>query len=120
MTDNAGRQALLPGVTQDRAKSVNATQTRNHRPLVPQKGIPIGENWRVGADAYNVTLFKRVKSRTGKADRWETVGYYSTLGSALVGLVHQGIRDTELESIQAVQDKIAELEHDILKMAAGK
>lgn len=118
-TPNATRQGLLPGVTADSRKSVNATKRPRQASVVPQKGITIGANWRVSSDSMNVILSRRVKTKSGK-EAWETVGYFSTLGHALVGLVRQGVRDTQLESIQAVQDRIAQLEHDILKMAAGK
>jgi hypothetical protein len=100
------RQLTMPDVAKDRGKSVTMPQTRSHAPQIGQTGITI--------------LHRRVKSKTGKADHWEVHGYHSTLGSALVGLVRQGIRDTELADIQSVQDKIAQLEHDILKMAAGR
>jgi hypothetical protein len=96
----------------------NAPQTRSHTPQIGQTGITIGEHWKVAADPFNVIVYRRIKSRTGKADRWETFGYYGTIGQALVGLARQSVRDTELASIQAVQDRIAQLEHDILKMAA--
>lgn len=130
MTTEIARQTTIPGMALDRRRprvgqksshtATNAPQTRSYTPLVPQKGLPVGDSWKVGADACNVILFRKVKSRIGKADRWETFGYYSTLGNALVAMVRQGIRDTELASIQEVQDKIAKLEHDILRMAAGR
>lgn len=118
-TQNATRQGLLPGVVTDSRKSVSMPPKRLHNGLGPQKGITIGRDWKVTADEYNVTLYKRRHSKGGK-ESWGLQGYYSTLGNALVGLVRQGVRDTELASIQAVQDKIAQLEQDILKMAAGK
>jgi predicted phage tail protein len=114
------RQLTMPDVAKDRGKSVTMPQTRSHAPQIGQTGITIGREWKVSADQLNVILHRRVKSKTGKADHWEVHGYHSTLGSALVGLVRQGIRDTELADIQSVQDKIAQLEHDILKMAAGR
>ena len=130
MTTEIARQTTIPGMAPDRRRrrvgqksghtTTNAPQTRSYTPLVPQKGLPVGASWKVGADACNVILFRKVKTTTGKADRWETFGYYSTLGNALIALVRQGIRDTELVGIHAVVDKIAQLEHDILRMAAGR
>ena len=130
MTTEIARQTTIPGMALDRPKSkarqnssdaaIDACQTRSHTPLVPQKGLTVGDTWKVGSDAYNVILFRKVKSRTCKPYRWETFGYYSTLGNVLVALVRQGIRDTELANIQVVQDKIAQLEHEILGMAAGR
>jgi hypothetical protein len=116
---NAPRQGKLPGIGKDSIKSVSVAPKRLHNVLIPQNGIPVGKEWKVGADEHNVILYRKRKSKSGK-DTWGTFGYYSTLGNALIGLVRQGVRDTELASIQAVQDKIAELEHDILKMAAGR
>jgi hypothetical protein len=111
---NAPRQGKLPGIVKDRVMSVNATKTT---PYHLGEGILIGTEWKVTADRFNVILWRK----EGKTKpRWRAEGYYSTIGNALIGLVRQGVRDTELASIQAVQDKIAELEHDILKMAAGR
>jgi len=130
MTTEIAKQQTMPGmalgrprpkmVQNSRIPGSDASQTRSHTALVPQEGLPVGDSWKVGADAYNVILFRKIKSRTGKADRWETFGYYSTIGNALIALARQGIRDTELVGIQAVDDKIAQLEHDILRMAAGR
>jgi hypothetical protein len=91
----------------------------SHSVQMAGKGISVGQSWRIIADEMNVTLYKRAKTKSG-GERWQTFGYYSTLGHALIGLVRQGVRDTELVSIRAVQDKIAQLEQDILKMAAGR
>lgn len=116
---NAARQAFIPGMAKDMAKSVKSQQRPRQGAPVPQKGITVGQNWKVSSDSMNVILSRRVRTESGK-EEWETIGYYSTLGNALVGLVRQGLRDTEMASIEAVQDKIAELEHDILKLAAGR
>jgi hypothetical protein len=113
------RQLKLSGIPKDRAVAVKQPPSPHQAFPVPQKGIWIGQNWKVGADPYNVVLYRRVKSKSGK-EVWETYGYYSTLGNVLIGLIRQGVRDTELKDIQAVQDKIAQLEQAILKMAARK
>ncbi len=118
-TPNSGRQPFLPDMGVDKRKSVTGQQRPHQAAVVPQKGITVGQDWKVGADSMNVILSRRVKTKSGK-EQWETVGYFSTIGNALIGLVRQGVRDTELASLQAVQDKIAQLEQDILKMAAGK
>jgi hypothetical protein len=96
-----------------------AIQTRSHAPQTGPKGIAIGHDWRVGADPFNVILYRRVRSKGGIKERWAIEGYYSTPGNALVALVHAGVRETELHDLQSVQDKIAELERNIMKKAAG-
>jgi hypothetical protein len=108
------RQLKLSGIVKDRAMDVTQPQTT---PYHLGEGILIGSNWKITSDRYNVILWRK----EGKTKlRWRAEGFYSTLGNALVGLVRQSIRDTELSSIQAVQDKIAQLEQDILRMAAGR
>lgn len=114
------RQAIIPGMAKDTRKSVSVPSATSCHATVPQTGILINANWKVSADSMNIILYRRDKeSKTGK-ERWRAEGFYSTLGSALVGLVRQGIRDTELSSIRAVNQKIEELERDILKMAARR
>ena len=119
MMIHAERQPFLEGLVNTKTKSVTMPPATSGRVRLPQNGIPIGSEWKLGADSMNIILYRKdPRSKTG--ERWRAEGYYSTIGNALVGLVRQGVRDTELESLQAVQDKIAELEHDILKMAAGR
>jgi hypothetical protein len=86
---------------------------------LPHKGLAVGTDWRLTSDPYNVILSRRVKTKSGR-EQWETFGYYSTVGNALIGLVRQGVRDTELASVHVVLDRIAELEAQILKMSAGQ
>jgi hypothetical protein len=75
-------------------------------------GVLVGCDWKITTDRFNIILWRK----EGKTKpRWRTEGYYSTLGSALIGLLRQGVRDTELTCIQAVQDRVTQLEHDILK-----
>jgi hypothetical protein len=120
-----GMTKLLEGVESARRASTtprggNAIQTRSHAPQTNPKGMATGHDWRIGADPSNVILYRRVRSKGGIKERWVIEGYYSTVGNALVALVRAGVRETELRDLQSVQDKIARLEHDILKMAAGK
>jgi hypothetical protein len=113
------RQPFIPGMAKDKAKSVSVPSRPSHAPQMAGRGISVGRDWKIIADEMNVIVYKRAKTKSG-GERWETFGYFFTLGNALVGLVRQGIRDTQLENIKAVQDQIARLEHDILKMAAGR
>jgi hypothetical protein len=73
---------------------------------------------KIGVDPYNVILYRRAKTKSGK-EQWETFGYYSTLGNALVRLIRQGIRDAEFKDIRSTQNKIEQLEHDIFRMVEG-
>lgn len=73
----------------------------------------IGKNWKIEADSLNITLFKRhtVKAKPDKPAHkvWKIEGYYSTIKNALVGLVNQGVRDTELVDLETISHKQDEL-----------
>jgi hypothetical protein len=108
------RQGLLPGVVKDRAKSVSVPPAAPYR---LGEGILIGCDWKLTSDKYNVILWRQ----EGKTKpRWRAQGFYSTIGNALIGLVSQGVRDSDLTDLRAVQAKIDELRADILRMAAGR
>ena len=82
----------------------------------PLKGLVIGQNWRVGADTLNIILYRRqVNKKTGK-EYWRAHSFYATVANALVGLVNQAVRDTELADLKTVCDKIDQLHTDILKV----
>jgi hypothetical protein len=108
------RQLILSGIPKDKTKCVKQPQTTLYH---LGEGVPIGPDWKITSDRYNIILWRK----EGKSKpRWRSEGFYSTIGNALIGLVRQSVRDTELESIQAVQDRIVQLELDIMKMAAGR
>jgi hypothetical protein len=82
------------------------------------KGLVVGQNWRVGADALNIILYRRhVNKKIGK-EYWRAHSYYATVANALVGLVDQGVRDTELADLKMVSDKIDQLRKDILRVCS--
>ncbi|MBI4188310.1 MAG: hypothetical protein HY529_03785 [Chloroflexi bacterium] len=82
------------------------------------KGLVVGQDWRVGADSLNIILYRRqVNNKTGK-EYWRAHSYYAIVANALVGLVNQGVRDTELAELKAVCDKIDELRRDIFKVCS--
>jgi hypothetical protein len=108
------RRLKLDGIGKDTHKPANKSPNTPYR---LGQGITIGTDWKLTADRFNVIVWKK----EGKdKNRWRAEGYFSTLGSALVFLVRQSVRDTELKSIQAVQEKIEQVERDILKMAVGR
>ncbi len=91
-------------------------QNKPQQALEPLKGLAIGQNWRVGADSLNIILYRRqVNKKTGK-EYWREHSYYATVANALVELVNQGVRDTELADVKTVCDKIEQLHKDILKI----
>lgn len=91
--------------------------SRRGNPVI--KGLVIGQNWKVGADALNIILYQRqVNKKTGK-EYWRAHSYYSTVANALVGLVNQGIKDTDLADLKTVCDKIDQLHRDILKVCGA-
>ncbi len=75
----------------------------------PLKGLVIGHNWRVGADTLNIILYRcQINKKTGK-EYWRAHSYYATVTNALVGLVNQGVRDTELVDLKTVNKRIDEI-----------
>ena len=86
----------------------------------PLKGLLIGRDWKVGTDALNIILYRRcVNRKTGK-EYWRAHSYYATIPDALVGMLNQGIRDTELADLKTVCDKIDQLRRDIFKVCGLK
>ena len=91
-------------------------QNKPQQAIEAVKGLAIGRNWRVGADTLNIILYRRqVSKKTGK-EYWRAHSYYSTVANALMGLVNQGVRDTELADLKTVCDKIEQLHKDIRKI----
>jgi hypothetical protein len=90
-------------------------QNKPQQATEPLKGMAVGQDWRVGADTLNIILYRRqVNKQTGK-EYWRAHSYYATVTNALLGLVNQGIRDTELTNLKVVCDKLGQLHKDILK-----
>ena len=88
------------------AKTLQNTLQQATEPL---KGLMIGRDWRVGADTLNIILYRRqVNKKTGK-EYWRAHSYYATVNNALVGLVNQGVRDTELADLKTVNKRIDEI-----------
>ena len=88
-------------------------QNKPQQAVEPLKGLAIGQNWRVGADALNIILYwRQVNKKTGK-EYWRAHSYFGTVANALVELVNQGVRDTELADLKTVCDKIEQLHKDI-------
>ena len=86
----------------------------------PLKGLLIGRDWKVGTDALNIILYRRcVNRKTGK-EYWRTHSYYATFTDALVGLINQGIRDTELADLKTVCRKMDRLRRDIFEVCGLK
>jgi len=77
------------------------------------KGLPVGQDWKVGADSLNIILYQRhINKKTGK-EYWRVHSYYATVANALVELVNQGVRDTELADMKVICGKIDQLQKDI-------
>ena len=91
-------------------------QNKPQQAVEVSKGLVIGQDWRVGTDTLNIILYRRqVNKKTGK-EYWRAHSYYATVANALVGLINQGVRDTELADLKTVCDKIEQLHKDILKV----
>ena len=79
------------------------------------KGIVIGKNWKLGADSMNIILYQREVNKKTKEERWRVHGYFATIANAVMALVNQEVRDTQLVNVKIVCDKIDRLHTDILK-----
>jgi len=78
--------------------------------------MTVGQDWRLGTDAFNIILYRRqVNEKTGK-EYWRAHSYYATVANALVELVNQGVRDTELVDLKTVCNRIDQLRRDIFKV----
>ena len=96
--------------------TVKRLQNKLQQATEPLKGLAIGQDWRVGADSLNIILYRRqINKKTGK-EYWRAHSYYATVANALVGMVHQGVRDTQLADLKTVCDKIDQLGRDILRV----
>ena len=99
--------------------TVKRLQNKPQQATEPLKGLAIGQDWRVGADTLNIILYRRqVNKKTGK-EYQRAHSYYGTVPDALVGLVNQGVRDTELADLKTVCDKIEQIHKDILKVCGS-
>ena len=56
-----------------------------------------------------------VNKKTSK-EYWRAHSYYATVTNALLGLVNQGVRDTELTELKTVCDKVEQIHKDILEV----
>ena len=80
----------------------------------------IGKFWKIESDALNVIL-QRKRKRTRKSDGlpyedWEIVGYYSSVATALHGMVEQRIRDTDLTDFIVISGEIDKLHMEIERL----
>ncbi len=73
----------------------------------------INKDWKIETVPMNIVLAKRtrVKAKPDKPahDSWSVKGYYSSVKSALKGLVGFGVADTELKDLKTIVAKIDEL-----------
>jgi hypothetical protein len=96
------------GTIADTLPPVKAFSKGRGRPKVTPKAMTIGQNWRIGSDSLNVILYRRSVTKFGKVT-WREHGYFGTVANALIELVNQGVRDTELVDLQTVVKKQDEL-----------
>jgi len=90
-------------------------QNKPQRVTEQVEGLSVGRKWKVGADSLNIILYQHgVNKKTGE-EYWRAHSYYATVANALLELVNQGVRDTELADLKTVCDKINQLREDIFK-----
>jgi hypothetical protein len=99
--------------------TIKRLQNKPQQATEPLKGLVIGQYWRVGADTLNIILYRRQANKKTGEEYWRAHSYYATVSNALLGLVNQGVRDTELADLKTVCDKIDQLHKDILKVCGS-
>lgn len=72
----------------------------------------IGKAWKIESDALNVNLYRKYRSKKGE-DSWAILGHFGTVENALVELINQGVRDTQLTDLKTICDKIEQLKDEI-------
>ena len=75
--------------------------------------MQVGKFWKIESDELNITLSRRhtVRAKLNKPAHyvWKVNGYYATIKNALMGLVDQGVRDSELTDLKTISLKQDEL-----------
>lgn len=72
--------------------------------------LEINENYAVGADELNVTLYYKTKQRGKRTGgTWRAISFYPDIHTAISGLIKREILGTGLDSLKAIDDKMAEL-----------
>jgi len=99
----ASKKASKGNYTRMTAKGL---QNKPQQAVESLKGMVIGQDWRVGADSLNIILYRcQVNKKTGK-EYWRAHSYYATVANALVGLVNQGVKDTELVDLKIICESV--------------
>ena len=76
----------------------------------------IDSNYKIESDELNVTLLKKRIGKEGKAEGreiWEPISYHPSLKYALKDYVLKEINNTNMESLQALAEKIEEINRKI-------
>jgi hypothetical protein len=58
---------------------------------------PLCDEWAIGIDPYNWTLYRRLPKKGGGYSRWNPVGFYPSVESLLKGLVRKLSRAEPLD-----------------------
>lgn len=77
----------------------------------------IGKNWKIESNELNITLYERRESKKEGREYWRVHSYYSSVASALKGLVNIDVNHTDLKDLEAVNQKIEELHRLIEKIS---
>lgn len=68
----------------------------------------VGDKYKIESDTMNVTLLEQKVSKDDK-ERWEVVGYFSSLTNALHHLVDHDIQGLGLEDLKLIEKRQLEL-----------
>jgi hypothetical protein len=86
----------------------------------------LGDKYKIESDELNITVYQKVDKTSEKSKRlskmwadkgvkpstvekWNIMGYYPDIKSALHSIVGHGIKDTELKDVETIMGKINEL-----------
>ncbi len=77
----------------------------------------LGKNWKIESDELNITLYERHEPKKAGREYWRAHSYYSSVASALKGLVNINISRSGLRDLETVNLKIEELHRLIEKIS---
>ena len=77
----------------------------------------LGKNWKIESNELNITLYERRESKNTGREYWRAHSYYSSVASALEGLVNINVNRSGLRDLETVNLKIEELHRLIEKIS---
>lgn len=63
--------------------------------------MDIGSKYRIESDSMNITLYQKYTTKKGE-ERWRAIGYFSTVGNALKGLVDLKLKESGMKDFKSI------------------